>query len=86
MLTEARHANASFTCNGVSHNRLNFCSVFRIISDCWSLLDSTAPVLKLYISVALAMLASKVEIKCIRDLTLMLTLSGSEACIEEKST
>ena len=63
MLTEARHANASFAYNGVSHNRLNFCSIFRIISDCWSLLDSTAPVLKLYINVALARLAPKVEIK-----------------------
>ena len=63
MLTEARHANASFIYNSVSHNRLNFCSVFRIISDGWSLLDSTAPVLKLYINVALASLASKVEIK-----------------------
>ena len=61
MLTETRHANASFAYNGVSHNRLDFCSVFRIISNCWSLLDSTAPVLEFYINVALARLAPKAE-------------------------
>ena len=57
IITEARHSDASFASNSVFHNRPDLCSVVGIISDCWSLLNSTAPVLKLYINMTLAKLA-----------------------------